>query len=283
MLARALMRPALALLLAGCSTVEHTTVVSTTRGPERCGQGDLVASVFPADWPNVTVEIVEQRSCATAIEEKLDVQRELKLPRETAYWIGAGLGAAAGVGASIALQAYTNRTPGSFNRGDGYLMLAFAGAAAGVAAVEGLNVSRQTQALPGEVRVVTSYESRADEHLPRAGLLSQAKSPLGELRHGRARLPLELAMAVYGRPLLLDGRRVEWSVRSNAWVPGRLPACVRLAQVQERGLTGLAAAELARAQDDADACAKDGWPFAGTMQMRIANECRERFEGSCRG
>lgn len=278
------MRLALALLLAGCSTVEHTTVVSTTRGPERCANGDLVASVFPGDWPNVTVEVVEQRACSTAIEEKVDVQRELRLPRDTAYWIGAGIGAAAGLGASIALQAYTNSSPGSFNRGDGYLMLMLAGGAAGAGLVQGLNVSRQTQPLPGEVRVETKYESRTDDHhVPRAGLLTHGKNPLGEVREGRAHVPLELAMAIYGRPLQLDGRRVEWSVRSNAWVPGRLPACVRLAAVRDGpALSALPQGALARAEDDADACAKDGWPFAGTMLMRLSTECRERFNGSCR-
>ncbi len=272
------MRLVFAVVLAGCSTVEHATVVSTTRGPERCGNGDLVANVFPADWPNVTVEIVEQRSCSTTIRETVDVTRELRLPRDTAYWIGGGIGAAAGLAASIALQAYTNSTAGSFNRGDGYMMLMLAGAAAGTGLVEGLNVTRQAQALPGEVRVVTSHESRSEDYAPRHGLLSHGKDPLGEVRDGRARVPLELAMGVYGRPLLLDGRRVEWSVRSTAWVPGRLPACERAARAWETGGFETASAKALReAEADAEACMKDGWPFAGSMVSRLTQVCRDRF------
>jgi hypothetical protein len=273
-------------LLAGCATVEHSTVVEQTRLPERCGTGDLVARVFPADWPNVVIEVMEQRSCATELQEKVAVQRELRVSRELAHGIGAGIGAAAGVAAMIALQKYMTPSYSTYNQGDGWMMLPLAGAAAGSMLVEGLNVSRQAQPLPGEVRVVSSWTRREEESFKRTGLLSHGATPLAELRDGRAHIPLELAMGVYGRPLQLDGRVVDWSVRATAWVPGRLPACVRAAQANEvaalaGGWGGFSVRELQRAETDAEACVRDGWPFAQTMLTRVAQECRERVHGSC--
>jgi hypothetical protein len=274
------------MLLAGCATVEHSTVVSQTRRPEECGKGDLVAAVFPGDWPNVVIEVQEQRTCTTGIDATYQVQRELRVSRDVAYWVGAGVGAAAGVGAMFALQKYMSRTPTTFNQGDGYLMLPLAGAAMGAALVGGLNATKQVQPLSGEVRVETSWERREVERPASIGLLSHRATPLAELRGGRAKLPLELAMSIYGRPLKLDGRLVDWSLRASAWVPGKLPACVRAADANEAfkragGWTTFSTRELARAEADAEACMKDGWPFAGTMLSRITVECRARVHGSC--
>ena len=274
------------LLAAGCATVETSTVVGRTKGRERCDVGELVASVFPGEWPNVTIEVVEQRSCATAIEEQREVRRELRMSRDVAHGIGAGAGAVAGVAAMIALQQYTSRTTprSSFNRTDGYLLLPLAGAAAGSMVVEALNLTQHVQPIAGEVRVETSHVRRDDERFAGAGLLSHRATPLAVLHGGRAQLPVELVMGVYGRPLELDGRFVDWSVRASAWVPGRLPACVRAAEVHRAGAQGLAALgprEQQQAEADARACQRDGWPFATTLLGRVAQECRARFQSTC--
>ena len=269
------------LLLAGCSTVESATVLSSTRGLERCRKGDLVATVFPADWPNVTIEVQEERTCATPIEQTVKVERELRVSRDMATYVAGGLGAGAGVAVMIlALKATPQQS--SFNRGDGLLLLPLAGAAAGATLVQGLPREQQVQQLPGEVRVVTAFEERSGDVLPSTGLLTLEGRGLAELRDGRAHVPVELAMSIYQRPIRLGDRRVWWSLRPGTWVPGRLPACERAATAWQSGdLYVFSLSELIALETDAERCSSDQWPFAPSLKRKAHDVCRERFGAAC--
>lgn len=276
------MRACLAvLLLAGCSTVESSTVLSSTRGLERCRRGDLVATVFPADWPNVTLEVHEERTCATPIEQTVKVDRELRVSRDVATYVGGGLGAGAGVAAMVlTLKALPPQS--SFNRADGLIMLPLAGAVAGATLTQGLQRDQQVQRLPSEVRVVTAFEERSGDELPSTGLLTLEGRGLAELRDGRAHVPVDLAMAIYQRPIRLGERRVWWSLRPGTWVPGRLPACERAAAAWQSGdLYRLSLSELTGLEADAERCIGDEWPFARTLRRQAGEVCRERFGAAC--
>lgn len=276
------MRAPLALvLLAGCSTIESSTLVSSTRGLERCRKGDLVATAFPADWPNVVIEVHEERTCATPIEQTVKVDRELRVSRDMATYVAGGLGAGAGVAVMIlAIKAMPAQS--SFNRGDGLLMLPLAGAAAGATLVQGLPREQQVQRLPGEVRVVTAFEERSGDVLPSVGLLTLDGRGLAELHDGRAHVPVDLAMRIYQRPIRLGERRVWWSLRPGSWVPGRLPACERAAAAWQSGdLYGFSMSELIGLEADAERCSSDQWPFAPSLARKARDVCRERFGDAC--
>lgn len=275
------MRPILFVALAGCSTVESSTVLSSTRGLERCRQGDLVASVFPADWPNVDLEVHEERTCATPIEQRVKVDRELRVSRQVPLWIGGGLGAAAGVGAMVLLMkaAPARSYSYAYNYGDAYLALPLAGGAAGAAMVEALHPDQQTQTLPSEVRVVTTYDERSDDDHPAAGALMLDSSEVARLEHGHARVPIDVATRVYQQPIRLGGRRVWWTIRSGAWVPGRLPACERAASVAS--VDALGSGELVDRFADAVTCGRDGWSFAQRLSRKLDAECQRRFDAPC--
>lgn len=280
--ARRDMRALLAvLLLAGCSTVESATVLSSTRGLEHCRKGDLVATVFPADWPNVTLEVHEERTCATPIEQTVKVDRELRLSRDVPAWVGGGLGAGVGVAAMV-LTLKALPQAGSYNRADGLLMLPLGGALAGATLASSLPHEQQTQRLPSEVRVVTEYEERSGEELPSIGLLTLEGRGLVELRDGRAHVPVDLAMSIYQRPIRLGDRRVWWSLRPGSWVPGRLPACERAAAASQPGdLYRLSLNELLGLEADADRCGRDEWLFARSLRRKVGEVCRERFGPAC--
>ncbi len=275
------MRPILLVALAGCSTVESSTVLSSTRGLERCKQGDLVASVFPGDWPNVDLEVHEERTCATPIEQTVKVDRELRVSRDVPLWIGGGLGAAAGVGAMVLLtKASASRSLSyRYNYSDAFLALPLAGGAAGAAVVEALHPDQQTQTLPSEVRVVTAYEERFGDEHPSSGPLMLGSVEVAKLAHGHASVPIDVAARVYQQPIRLGGRRVWWTIRSGAWVPGRLPACERAASV--KSVEALAGGELVERFADAVMCSRDGWSFAQRLSRRLDAECQRRFDAPC--
>lgn len=268
-------------LIAGCSTVESSTVLSSTRLAERCGKGDVVATVHPADWPYVEVEVHEERSCATPVEQTVRVDRELRVTRDMASYVGAGVGATIGGALMVvALKAVPQQS--SYNRVDGLLMLPLAGAVAGATLTQGLAREQQVQRLPSEVRVVTELETHPPDELPSTGLLTLEGRPVATVSDGRARMPLELAMSIYQRPVRLDGRRAWWSLRPGVWVPGKLPACERAGRAwQGTDLYRHSAAELADLEADAERCSSDSWAFANRLHRKVVEVCRERFGTTC--
>lgn len=271
-------------LLAGCATVETETHLRHTQGLERCDDGDLVAAAYPGDWPEVIIEVQQERTCATPVEDEYDVERSINVSRDVATGVAAGVGAVAGLAADIVLMQLMERSgaySSSSARGEELLALPLLGAVVFGSIVQGHQVvARQT--ISHDVRVDTSYLTRHEEDAAYDGELSAAVVPLGPLRGGHVRVPLDVATRVYGRTLQLGARRVSWSVRPRAWVPGLLPACERAARVwQARGFEQLPVPAIQAASDDAEACARDGWPFAETMVNRLAQTCRERFKTSC--
>src|SRR5437868_481181 len=97
------------LLCACSSTVDSKQLLKSERAGERCEAGALIASAFPGRWPDVVIEVREQRDCAVEIKDTFAVTPTTKV-RGVGTVVAGLLGATLGVVADVALTKATQRT-----------------------------------------------------------------------------------------------------------------------------------------------------------------------------
>jgi hypothetical protein len=285
-----------ALLAIGCTTVRTGRELrGTDVGPTRCGQSSYVVTAMPLDYPNVLLDVVEDRACEVEVSQTYVEHYEVHVSETVIQWTAVGLGALAGLGGFFALErSYRPTTttvpqyPGGYTvayQGDAAIILPFVGAVAGFAGWYLLGKGQTpVETLPAQTEVDRHIEPRLQHTASVDGTLTLLDgSSATELHGGHAVMNVQLAQRAHREGLLLDGRPIEWSVRAGTWAPALTPQCARTQDAAEAAAAFETAplGALARASRDAAACASEGWRFASEVARRLERICQRRFDSRC--
>jgi hypothetical protein len=276
------------ILVTACTTVQTGRELKSTEvDPPKCAEPELVVTATPADYPNVLLEVTEERSCISTSHDTWLVHSEMHGSPMILGIAGALIGAAAGVGGLFALQSQYSQSESLAYRGDASIILPFVGALAGFGASQLVRNPNLTETLTP----VEETESHDEQHVrhgsPANGTLAfreGTREVISVLRDGQAYVPVGEAERTFSEGLTLNGRPIEWSMRNSAkWRPELLPQCERAAEVASRKMEHATLEELAAATKDAIACGDAGWPFADQLTHKLDRICARRFQAPCDG
>ncbi len=277
------------ILVTACTTVQTGRELKSTEvDPPKCAESELVVTATPADYPNVLLEVTEERSCISTSHDTWLVHSEMHASPMILGIGGALLGAAAGVGAMFALQSQYSQSESLAYRGDATIILPFVGA---LAAQRGASQLLRNPNLTETLTPVEETESHDEQHVRHGSAANGTlafrdgmRDVISVLRDGQAYVPVGEAARTLTDGLLLNGRPVEWSMRNSAkWRPELLPQCERSADVASRKMERATLQELEAATKDAIACGDAGWPFADQLTHKLDRICARRFQGPCDG